>query len=137
MKTRRSPPTHPKTPFTGRLWGLRAARYFYTTHPGVVQEADLIEGVGLLLAQSDIADIPIEYLRQWKCWKLTRPILALWGREGFGEPIIRRAIVRYALQCPDAKAAQLVAQLRQAEDALLSSVEEELKLLSAPTSESR
>src|SRR5262249_48552234 len=40
-------------PFMVRYSALRAVRYFYTTHPGIVSEKELLGAVKLALAQND------------------------------------------------------------------------------------
>ena len=65
-----------------------------------------------LIKQEDIADLPIDYLREWKCWKLTDEVLATFGKKGFEAPIIRRRVVRYALQVPEAAAFPLRVRAR-------------------------
>jgi hypothetical protein len=116
-----------RTKFTIRYASLRAARYFFTTQPEVVPEQELLRAVGFGLNQSDMADIPAEYLRQWKCWKLTDEVLALSHKKGFEAPIIQRSILRYALQCPDAQAARFVAQMRKTDPEFVKDAEEALR----------
>jgi hypothetical protein len=105
---------NPETNFTVRYSVLRAARYFHTTQPEVVPEKEIISALSDAMEQDDIADIPIIYLRQWKCWKLTDQIIALTSKKRFDIPIIQRAILRYAHLCPDEQAAKYVAEMRKA-----------------------
>jgi hypothetical protein len=115
------------TDFRLRYSALRAARYFWTTHSGIVTEKDLLGAVSLSLSQSDIADISIEYLRKWRCWKFTGKILALFDKKDFEVPVIRHSIVRYALQCPDARADRFLKKLRKTNPALIEGAQELLK----------
>jgi hypothetical protein len=117
----------PTAEFTIRYGGLRAVRYF-CTHGGVLTDNEILEAMSLALAQGDMADLAIEYLRQWKCWKLTEKILPLWYKKPFDLPIVRRSIVRYALQCPDLRAIRFVRQLRQLDSAMVKEIEEILEL---------
>jgi hypothetical protein len=119
--------------FPLRYAALRTARYFYNTHPGVVSEEKILRLLGVFLGQEDMADLAIEEMRKRECWKLTDPVLGLWGKPGFGAPIIRRAVVRYALQCPDDKARKLVAQVRQTDADFVAGVEELLKEETPPS----
>jgi len=106
---------------------LRAARYFHTTQPDVVTEKDILAAVDQALEQQDLADIAVEYLRQWKCWKLTNHVLALTNKKGFDTPTIRRSVLRYALECPDAQVAHFVAGLRDSDSSFVEDVEDGLK----------
>lgn len=115
--------------FTARYGALRTARYFHTTpHPEIVSEKDVLAVVTALLAHGDIADMAIEDLRKWRCWDFTHTILALDGKPGFSDPQNRRSILRYALQCPGARAAEHVAAKRKADAAWVDDVKELLEL---------
>ena len=89
---------------------------------------DLAEGVGQLLDQSDIADLAIEDLRKWNRWDYCDQILALAGKKSHDVPIIRRAVLRYALSCPEKKAAAYVDQCRKRDLEMVKDTEELLKL---------
>jgi hypothetical protein len=123
----------PATSFSVRYAGLRAARYFHTTQPEVVSEKDILDAVSHSLEQSDLANIAIEYLRQWQWWQPTAQVLALFAKKSFDVPTVRRSIVRYALQCPDPRAARFVAELRKANPSLVEEVEAGLKAESKST----
>lgn len=114
----------PNATFLVRYAALRATRYFYTTQPGVVSEKALLAAFGSALEHADLADFPMEYLRQWKCWKLTDQILPLAQKQqGFENPVIQRNILRYALQCPDAPANRFVAAMRKTDPSLVRETE--------------
>src|SRR5262249_42596807 len=55
-----------KKSFILRYQCLRAIRYFWETRPEVIERKDLLEAMGALLNQGDIADLPIENLRKWQ-----------------------------------------------------------------------
>jgi hypothetical protein len=118
---------NPETHFMVRYSGLRTLRYFRTTQPGVLAEQRILDAVGLLLEQADIADLPIEDLRHWRCWKLTDKVLRQFEQEAGKVAIVKRAIVRYALQCPDSEAACFVMRLRKTDPALVEAAEEALR----------
>jgi hypothetical protein len=123
-----------KKEFMTRYAGLRAVRFFHDNHKDVIPEKDVIEAMTLLLDQSDISDLAIEDLRKWSCWDLADRILALHAKKSHDIPIIRRSILRYALQCPDKKAQQFVADLRKSDKQLVEDAEELLKLEVTPPS---
>jgi hypothetical protein len=119
----------PANPFMVRYSGLRAARFFFNTRPDVVTQADALGALRLSLAQPDMADLAIEYLRQWRSWGLTGDVLRLYDRPSYDIPVVRRTILRYALQCPRPEAAAFVAGVRKADPQLIADVQESLDLL--------
>jgi hypothetical protein len=124
----------PQKDFLLRYAALRAARFFHDFRPDVVPAADVTAAVVALLDQKDIADLAIEDLRKWSCWDVADKVLGLYGRDSHNVPIIRRAIVRYALNCPAAacpKAAPFVAARRKEDAKWVEEVEELLRLESA------
>src|SRR5262249_43672042 len=91
----------PSKEFTTRYAALRAVRFFWDLRPDVVGRKEMVEGIRPLLDQGDIADLAIEDLRKWGRWECATEILALRGKKSHDIPIIRRAILRYALSCPE------------------------------------
>jgi hypothetical protein len=114
--------------FAVRYQALRTARFFHNTRPEVIAKKDVVEALSLLLDQADIADLPITDLCRWRCWDLTDRILAVAKRPSHNLPIVRRAVLRYALQCPGAPAAAFVAERRKTNPELVADVEELLRL---------
>jgi hypothetical protein len=98
-----------KNEFMVRYAGLRAARYFQNIRPDVLSVAERVKAVSLALRHSDLADLAIEDLRRWKYWKLTDDVLSITEQKDFDIPLIRRAQLRYAIQCPDEKAVTFAA----------------------------
>jgi hypothetical protein len=83
----------------------------------------------LVLADEDLADIAVEYLRRWQMWDLTRQVLSLDGKKEFDLPIIRRAILFYALSCkPTAESKAYLAKQRAADPDRVKDAEELLEL---------
>jgi hypothetical protein len=118
--------------FMLRYAALRAVRFFWDSRPDVLDKKDLIKGVSDLLDQSDIADLAIEDLRKWSCWKVCDQVLGLAQKKSHDIPIIRRAILRYALSCPEKKAAEYVRLCRTRDPELVKDAEELLKLETPP-----
>jgi hypothetical protein len=118
----------PAKEFMVRYAALRAARFFWDSRPDVVDKKELVAGVCLLLDQSDVADLAIEDLRKWGQWGVADTVLGLYGQKSHDVPIIRRAILRYALSCPGAKAAAFVDEIRKKDPEMVKDVEELLKL---------
>jgi hypothetical protein len=115
-----------KRPFTTRFAVLRTLRFFHGWKPAETRK-DVLRGLGAAVAQGDIADLAVEDLRRWQMWDLTREILAQYGKPSHATPIVRRAIVRYALCCPDADARRFIDGLRNANADLVKDVEESLQ----------
>lgn len=118
----------PKKEFMLRYAALRAVRFFHDSRPDVIAKKELVDGVRLLLDQSDVADLAIEDLRKWGCWAAADRVLGLGEKKSHDVPIVRRAILRYALSCPDKKAKDYVEAVRQKDAEMVKDVEELLKL---------
>jgi hypothetical protein len=120
----------PGKEFMLRYAALRATRFLWDQRPDLVDKKELIEGVSLLLDQSDIADLAIEDLRRWGRWEVSDHVLNLYGKKSHDVPIIRRSILRYALSCPPERkaAAAFVESLRQKDPDMVKDAEELLKL---------
>lgn len=118
--------------FTTRYAALRAVRFFWDSKTDVVAKKDLVEALTLLLDQDDIADLAIEDLRKWQQWDLADRVLALRMQKSHDIPIIRRAILRYALSCPKPQTVEYVKQLRAKDAQMVTDAEELLKLETPP-----
>jgi hypothetical protein len=123
--------------FAVRYMAFRTARYLHKARPDHIPAKDIIEAMALLLDQKDIADLTIDEFRCRHCWETADHVLALYGRPGYGQPFMRRSILRYALQCPGPKAAAFVAGLRQKDPRVVADVEELLRLEGEGTSEGK
>jgi hypothetical protein len=117
-----------KKEFMVRYAALRAVRFLWNSRPDIVPAKDLEEGVTALLDQSDIADLAIEDLRLHKCWNVCDRVLGLAAKKSHDIPIVRRYILRYALNCPKAEAASFVADMRKKDPEMVKDIEEFLKL---------
>jgi len=84
--------------FLVRYACLTTLRFFWSTRPDVFKKKQLTEGVSLVLKHSDMADFAIEDLRKWHCWEMTPRVLELFGKESHNLPVVRRSIMRFALQ---------------------------------------
>ncbi len=120
--------------FMLRYAALRALRFFWESRPDIVDKKDLVEGACELLEQSDIADLAIEDLRKWGRWEVAERVLALSGKKSHDIPIVRRSILRFALNCPNPKAAAFVEEQRKRDPEAVKDTEELLKLETGKTS---
>lgn len=102
--------------FLTRYAVLRTLRVVWENANNVVKPEAIMEAMQMLLAQGDIADLPIEDLRRWQRWEMTDKVLELYGQKSHNIPIVKRAIIRFALCAPNnPKAAEFIKQ-RRAED---------------------
>jgi hypothetical protein len=110
---------NPKKDFSERYAGLRTVRFFWESRPDVIPKTQVLDAMRVLMDQADLADLPIEDLRKWRTWELTPVVLGLAARESHGGiPIVRRAILKFALAAVQADpankaAADFVAAARQ------------------------
>jgi hypothetical protein len=116
--------------FTERYLALRVIRFFWEKRPDVVNWKALLKGVSKLLGQSDIADLAIEDLRKWGQWQMVDQVMALKDRPSHNTiPIMRRALLRFALRCPkNAAAAEYVEQMLRENPTMVEEAEELLQL---------
>ncbi len=108
--------SNPAIGFLQRYAALRAIRYLHDNRPDVIDKQSIIEAMKLGLDQPDLADIVIDELRKWQCWDLTGRILPLYGKPSHDSPVMRRAILRYATDCPRPEAVAFVAKHRKTDE---------------------
>ncbi len=119
----------PSKEFLMRYAALRTVRFLWDYRPDLVDKKQLADGVALLLAQGDIADLAVEDLRKWGVWNMADRVLDLQKSEAFKTPIVRRAVLRFALSCPANKAAAAyVEEQRKKDPTAVRDAEELLKL---------
>jgi hypothetical protein len=119
-----------KKPFAMRFAVVRTLRFYHNWKPDESKEY-VSRGLRTILSQGDLADMAIEDLRRWQLWDLTPDVLAIYGKKGFDAPIVRQAILRYALSCPktDTAAATFVAERRKQDPELVKDAEDALRFL--------
>jgi hypothetical protein len=115
-----------KKPFPVRYAVLRTLRFYHGWKPEE-SRAQVLKGLAVTVAEGDMADLAVEDLRRWQVWDLTGDVLACYGKKGYTAPIMRRAIVRYALCCPKPEAAAFVGERRKTEPDVVKDVEESLQ----------
>jgi hypothetical protein len=117
-----------KEEFLLRYSVLRTMRFMYDQRPDVVPRKDLVAGMALVLDFPDLADFAVEDLRRCQRWEMTDRVLALYGKASHDIPVIRRAILRFALCSPEKRAVQFVQEQRRRDPELVRDIEEFLKL---------
>ncbi|MSR29881.1 MAG: hypothetical protein EXR99_00100 [Gemmataceae bacterium] len=125
---------NPKKEFLFRYAGLRAIRFLLEFRPDVIEKKQLVEAILVLNEQDDISDLAIEDLRKWQVWEAADQVLGLQEKEFFKKiPIVRRAVLRYALSCKGNKAADAyVKKMRGTDPQGVIDAEELLKLEQPP-----
>src|SRR5262249_14945357 len=118
-----------KQPFLVRYAALRTLRFYHGYKPDDTR-AQVLQGLAATVPQGDVADLAIEDLRRWQIWDRAGDVLAQYGKKSHSAPIMRRAIVRYALSASphNPEAATFVAELRKTDPGLIKDVEESLQL---------
>lgn len=85
-----------RKPLLLRLAVLRTLRFAHGAQPKD-SRPNVLKAMKTLLVQGELADLAIEDLRRWKIWDLTADVLKLYGQKGYDAPLVKRAIIRYAL----------------------------------------
>jgi hypothetical protein len=114
--------------FDMRYAALRTVRFFWDQGPKIFPKKELSESATLALKHFDMADLAIEDLRRWQCWDASGKVLPLFDDKNFDVQVVRRAILRYALNCPNADAREFVARQRKRDPDWVRDVEEILRL---------
>ncbi|MBI2804121.1 MAG: hypothetical protein HYX68_03955 [Planctomycetes bacterium] len=111
-------------PFLIRYAGLQTIRFIREYRLDLLNPKDekaaqneIVKGVAGIMKIPDMADFAIEDMRKWKRWEYCDQILGMFGQKGFSSSVIRKSILRYALQCdtPAARAFCKAQRLRDQE----------------------
>ncbi|MSQ93574.1 MAG: hypothetical protein EXR98_03350 [Gemmataceae bacterium] len=122
-------------PFLVRYSGLQTMRFLRESRAELINVKDLaagkseiVKGIAGIMKVPDMADFAIEDLRKWKQWSYCDQILGLFGQKDFNTPIIRKSILRYALQCDSATAKAFVKEQRDRDKEWVDETRELLEL---------
>jgi hypothetical protein len=119
-----------KKEFTTRYAALRTVRFLHDHRPDAVPADKVLAAMKTLCEQDDIADIAIEDLRKWHQWEQAEFVLGLAGRDTHTDPLVKRAILRYALHASrtgNKAAGEYVETVRKAKPQLVKDAEELLE----------
>ena len=106
-----------------RLAALRSIRALYGLH-GLLFKTQLVNTLDAAIIQGDLADIAVEYLRQWQIPDLELKVLGLF-RGNKQSPLLDRVVIHYALSWQKRQECILfVAEIRKNHSALLAEMEE-------------
>jgi hypothetical protein len=107
----------PDAEFLVKHAALKALRFFWEYRADVLAKRQILDGMTALMANPDIADMPIDDLRKWQAWDMTPAVLAWADKESHNTlPINRRAILKFALAASwaDAKNTAAAAHVEKA-----------------------
>lgn len=107
--------------YSERFAAVTAARFVRRCRPGDHAEAARF-ALGLLSAP-EFADAAAEDLREWSHWAATPEVVRVASLPTHRGRLTRRALVRFALASPDARARALVAEARSADPRLVADLE--------------
>ena len=135
-KTTRAILDDEKRGYNDKLAVLGTLRFFQAYQPTAHKNA-ILSGMAAVVAKGDMADMAVEDLRRWQWWDLTRHVVAQHGKASHGAPLVRNAILRYAISCPDADAAAFVKAVRAADPVRVREIEEALEFERSPAPKSK
>lgn len=114
-----------KRSFNDKLAILGSLRFLQAATNGAHEKA-ILECQAILVTNGDLADMAIEDLRRSKLWGLTDLVLAQHGKSTHSAPLVRNAIIRYALTCPKPTAVEFVTNIRKKMPEVVRNIEEAL-----------
>lgn len=115
-----------KNPFNRRHSALRTVKFFLKDQAGKVPEKDIWDAFKTMVDDPELADISLQELRHAKHWSHLDQVLALDQQKSHQTYSIQKAILQYMLRCPEEKAKQYVAKLRQTSPQRVKTAEEDL-----------
>jgi hypothetical protein len=86
-------------PFSETYAVMQTLRFMWTYEPDRIPKDRLKQSMHILLDRPELADLVITDLARWKDWSIQDRLIALYDDKNFEIPAIRRAIVRYVIQC--------------------------------------
>ena len=114
--------------FLVRYTALRVIRFVAEKRTDIAEMKKCAEALTRGLKSPDLADFVIEDFRRWKCWEYCDTILQIHHKPGYDTAIMRKAILRFALQCPAPHAKAFVQAERNVNREWVEEVEELLAL---------
>ncbi len=116
-----------RKPLSLRLKALGSLRFFTLARPKE-SRPEVVKALKSVIVQGDLSDFAIEDLRINKIWDLTDTVLGCWGKKGYESPLLKRAILRYAVTCAPTDASKAFLAARKKDEAeALDQIEEWLR----------
>ncbi len=88
-----------KVPFSETYSAMQALRFLWQYADGKFEPERLRQSMRLLLDRPELADLVIADLARWKDWTVQERLMAMYGKDDYDIPSIKRAVVRYMLAC--------------------------------------
>jgi hypothetical protein len=126
----------PKRGYNDKLAVLSTIRFFHGFKPDVHRKA-ILQGMTAIIARGDMADMAIEDLRRWKWTDLSTNIVACYGKPTHSAPLVKNAIIRYALCSPDTTSTTFITSLRRTDAKLVQEIEESIEYERTPAPKSK
>jgi hypothetical protein len=86
-----------KAPFSETYAAMQALRFMWQYGDNRIAAERLRESMRLLLDRPELADLVIADLARWKDWSVQDRLMALYGKDEYDIPSIKRAVVRFML----------------------------------------
>lgn len=86
-----------KAPFSETYAAMQALRFMWQYGDNRISAERLRESMRLLLDRPELADLVIADLARWKDWSVQDRLMALYGKDEYDIPSIKRAVVRFML----------------------------------------
>ncbi len=112
-----------KTPYQHKLAAMGTLRFFQACQ-AKAHRPYILAGMKAVVVRGDMADMAVEDLRRWGWWDLSETVLAQYGKPTHAAPLVKNAILRYAITCRDEPSRELVRKARLADAALVGEIEE-------------
>jgi hypothetical protein len=95
----------PKSDFQVRYAVYKVFTFLWDYRQDIVKPDAIVAGMLKLMAIPDMSDLPMETLRKWGRWELTDTVLGYTKVKSHNDvPIVRRAILKFAIAAPATKA---------------------------------
>ena len=112
-----------QSPYQHKLAALGTLRFYQVSQPKAYRAA-ILEGMRAVVRRGDMADMAIEDLRRWGWWDLSDDIIACHGKATHSAPLVKNAIIRYAVTSKDRPSREFLTKLRKTDAALVDEIEE-------------
>jgi hypothetical protein len=118
--------TTPENDFNYRYAALRTVKFLLSDMPEVEKDG-IFQAMASAVSHADITDLIIDEFRRNGVWTITDKVLALYTDPAFNIQVVKRAVVRYALKCPDDASGAFIKDLREKDGQFVADVEEVLR----------
>jgi hypothetical protein len=108
----------------GDVRHAQTALRFYHEYGRDLSTTQLALAVRQLLARPEFAEAAITDLARWQDWNALPEVAALFQKDGFEQPGVRRAVVGYLLACPEPSASAALVELRARDAAGVAAAEQ-------------